>query len=412
MICTLVLIKELYSNSYYVEHSFYDTLQLEENPLYRLISDGSPSILLHRTEIYTEHDPYSSIMDWFICYCVLIFSLTESIFNFQRYYMAKFTTETFENPNTISMVSEFSIYACIFCALFMLQIHFYFWLFPLVTIVHCCFNLYVTMTFNDILMERYTFYVGADEDDVLRSVHEEIMRTVTLISRSSLVSSVLSSVYILLFTIAYDVHIVIYIPLLWSASNIAALFNLVRNRTWFKRMAYIYCTNKCKWKRNIAQLSVIVSEEPNQKKKKQIGTSKSPLQLMDLETMSNTASPNIKKNTLEIVDNYSTNSVRTSVRLEIPSLADQNYKLSDHTSATTDLSTVSSNNTTPNTANTTPNDEEKTPQKTPEREYQKWYSLQPHQSSNSKLPMLSNQQTSSLKISVTNITPKSMYTLR
>ena len=89
-----------------------------------------------------EYFGYYGSMDWMICYFIMILSIWESLFNFYRFYTTMHAAKYFYTIETKQVFKRYCIYAGVYCALFLLNIHCYYWLWPLTVLTHFSLNVY------------------------------------------------------------------------------------------------------------------------------------------------------------------------------------------------------------------------------------------------------------------------------
>ena len=99
-------------------------------------------------------------MDYIIVYMILIISVWDSLFSWYRYYSTLFISVKFYHAPTQRVVKLFIVYGIPYCALFIAQIHFYYWLFPFVVLMHILFNTYCTWKFAQLLLNSYRQSIG------------------------------------------------------------------------------------------------------------------------------------------------------------------------------------------------------------------------------------------------------------
>ena len=114
---------------------------------------------MHASKAHTfemnEHLNYYGSMDWILAYCIMILSVWESLFNFYRFYTTMYAAKYFYTLETKQVLQKYAVYASIYCLIFLICIHAYYWLFPLVVGCHFFFNVFCTMQFAHILIVQY-----------------------------------------------------------------------------------------------------------------------------------------------------------------------------------------------------------------------------------------------------------------
>jgi len=174
------------------------------------------------------------ILDWILAHCVMLLAVWESLFNFYRHFTTMYAAKHFCSVETPTIFCRFSIYALSFGAVFMVNLHFYFWLFPVTLALHFLFNLFCAWSFAHILVEQYKHLMSPDTFS--NEVHDEMLRSVFLMRRLSMWSSLVSTGYLALFLVAHDIAIVHCLPSLWAISAMLMTLNFVRNRQLLHRL--------------------------------------------------------------------------------------------------------------------------------------------------------------------------------
>lgn len=107
----------------------------------------------------TDSDIISKyFLDWIIIYSALIISLSESWFNFYRYYTMTQTISTLEKTEDLSyrkFNAAIASYGTIFTMLFIICIHFWYWLLIFIVGCHLIFNVYCVGGYFKALYKQY-----------------------------------------------------------------------------------------------------------------------------------------------------------------------------------------------------------------------------------------------------------------
>ena len=116
------------------------------------------SLLLHEVEINSAKDLSITlcITDYALIYGVMVLALWQSLFSFYRYYTTMRSLVSMDRTPTSRVLLLFSIYALTFTLLFLSMIHIYYFLFPVVVLLHFVFNLYCSYIFSSALIKKYT----------------------------------------------------------------------------------------------------------------------------------------------------------------------------------------------------------------------------------------------------------------
>ena len=116
------------------------------------------SLLLHEVEINSAKDLSITlcITDYALIYGVMVLALWQSLFSFYRYYTTMRSLVSMDRTPTSRVLLLFSIYALTFTLLFLSMIHIYYFLFPVVVLLHFVFNLYCSYIFSSALIKKYS----------------------------------------------------------------------------------------------------------------------------------------------------------------------------------------------------------------------------------------------------------------
>eukprot|EP01083_Nonionella_stella_P112224 329880_1 len=170
-------------------------------------------------------------IDYAVIYLTMVMSLMESLFNFYRFYTTLMTTKKLILVTTQDVIKHYLIYSLIFAVLYVVVIHIYFWLFPILILVHCVFGIYCIAGFASTLITSYTNFVGLGAS--VNEANQQVLRSVYFMRKISFKCTVLQSVYLSLFMLIYHINfnlIIIYLPILWSLTSFIFALNFVRNR--------------------------------------------------------------------------------------------------------------------------------------------------------------------------------------
>eukprot|EP01084_Bolivina_argentea_P007840 14716_1 len=144
------------------------------------------------------------------------------------------STKKLKTVSTRKLFSKFRVFAFIFCVLFILQIHLWYWIFPVIIVLFCVFNFYCTFKFAAMLIKQYKLFIGL-ECIAMKADAQDMLRSSIFSKYVSLICCVLQSVNLSLFLIMYNVNIIYYLPILWAISCFILALNFVRNRTLFNQ---------------------------------------------------------------------------------------------------------------------------------------------------------------------------------
>ena len=96
-----------------------------------------------------------------IVYALILLSIWESLFNFHRFYSTYFASRKIIELNAMQILFKFCIYFAVpFLCIFLLQVHFFHLLYPLIIVYYTAFNLITVWLFGHILIVQYRFVMG------------------------------------------------------------------------------------------------------------------------------------------------------------------------------------------------------------------------------------------------------------
>lgn len=97
-----------------------------------------------------------TFIDWVIIYGIFILNNWESLFAFYRYYS---TRQTMTSLELVERKTIFKLFICrysfTFGLLYTLQIHLYYWLFPLIILLQSTFSIFCTWKTSEILIFQF-----------------------------------------------------------------------------------------------------------------------------------------------------------------------------------------------------------------------------------------------------------------
>eukprot|EP01083_Nonionella_stella_P236628 830886_1 len=169
------------------------------------------------------------VIDYVLRYSVMLLLIWTSLFSFWKYYTTMAVVQSYEIVPTQDIMLRFVIYFIAFALLFVLQIHVFYWLWPVLLVTHSGFNLVCTMKFSSVLIEKYRLFMEID-DRMEKSDNESILRSVYSMRSLSATCNLLQTSYLALFCILYPMDIIYYLPILWCLSSAIASMTFVRNR--------------------------------------------------------------------------------------------------------------------------------------------------------------------------------------
>ena len=115
------------------------------------------SLIIVGAEVF---DVNRSAIIWIICYGVVVSSCWESLFSFHRYAQLKQYFHRGRRMKTESVLKRFSGFASLYIVLFVCQLRFVYWLFPLTILLYAVCNLFWQWHFIKLLIKQYTNIIG------------------------------------------------------------------------------------------------------------------------------------------------------------------------------------------------------------------------------------------------------------
>ena len=102
------------------------------------------------------NDKTNEFIKWIICYGIILSSLFESFLSFHRYCtLRQYTHHNHHRIGTKHIVQKFAWFASCYLMLFVLELHFIYWLFPFILILYISFNLFWQYRFIQMLILSY-----------------------------------------------------------------------------------------------------------------------------------------------------------------------------------------------------------------------------------------------------------------
>eukprot|EP01084_Bolivina_argentea_P284715 488026_1 len=211
---------------------------------YNHISSNNFTELNHIYQIYdfnSSNPLIINIIDCIMVYFVMIISLMESMFTWYRFYTTYMASMTLQDLETLQVFKKYSLYAATFALLYILTFNLYYWIFPLVIILHGTFNVYCNHCFASMLIKTYSAFTTLSRHSTLSAdaANQQVLDAVYLMRKISLICTIIQSIYLCLFIIIYYINInliVIYIPILWSISSFIFALNFARNRAFVQNL--------------------------------------------------------------------------------------------------------------------------------------------------------------------------------
>ena len=99
------------------------------------------------------------------------------------------------------------------------------------------------------------------EEKCQLSPNTDILQSIYVMRRASLICYILQSLSLSLFVITYNIEVVFYLPILWSVSNVIFAGNFIRNRLFISsKIKLVQCS--CAWLKYIKSVRVKVNIKP------------------------------------------------------------------------------------------------------------------------------------------------------
>ena len=124
---------------------------------YLLLSTDEMS--LFNTNHRHNHN-YNEIIDWIIVYSLILLSIWESLFNFYRFYSTYYASKKVQILASYKIMIKFTIFWIPFLCIFLLQIHLFYYLYPIIILCYFIFNVLNVWLFGHILIVQYRFMMG------------------------------------------------------------------------------------------------------------------------------------------------------------------------------------------------------------------------------------------------------------
>ena len=117
-----------------------EILSCSDKKTHRLSYDSYALSQLH-------HMQTAQNFDYVLIYGFMVLCVWQSLFSFYRYYSTLYGTQKLESFSMRKLFQIFRIYAIIFCAVYVITIHVYYYLLPAVIITFASFNCYCLYKF-------------------------------------------------------------------------------------------------------------------------------------------------------------------------------------------------------------------------------------------------------------------------
>lgn len=237
IISGLILFKYIYEESiiltqfHHYNDDFMDYIDLFKDNLF---SNTDKFYHLTRLQIL-------SYLDFIIYGLITIAMVWEMLFSYYRYYSTIVSAKYFYQINLSKVLKSFSIHIMIFVTLLIIQTQFYFWSLPIVILYYFVTNIFWINKVAQLLISSYEQLTESlNTDFKLNQFQTDLIHCVKIMRKLSMISSVLSTINIIAFTVIYNMKIVYYFPIIWSLSILSFVFNFVRNRQYLNEKCCFY----------------------------------------------------------------------------------------------------------------------------------------------------------------------------
>ena len=179
-----------------------------------------------------------SMNEYLLMYGIMVLSIWESLFSYYRYYMTFAVTKHMHEPSIKYVLTRcpMAMFMFLFLALFVVEMHLFYWSFPLLLALFSLFNVYTIWGFAALLIEKYKVFI--DLGDVVSagrlSRNEDVLLSVVFMRNVSLISFLFQTASLSL-AVTVSADILWVLPILWSVSSSILSLNFVRNRRYLQR---------------------------------------------------------------------------------------------------------------------------------------------------------------------------------
>lgn len=227
LLCTITLIILFDYKYYQISPSINQYCPLLTNTI----------LFIHNPLEFTRMSIISAdITEYIWSYIVLLLVLWETLFNFYRFYDAKYMVTYFRNASKIRIFALFSIYTFIFSILYLVQIHLYWAIFPIIILLHFIFNIYCIVGFVSILKYQYMhLWEGEIEAIKNHKIMKDLLHIIHRVRICSVITTLISSLCLFLVEGCYTSYIYILLPGFWMISSIVWTLNFAKNESWFQK---------------------------------------------------------------------------------------------------------------------------------------------------------------------------------
>lgn len=96
------------------------------------------------------------LLRWSVSYGIILSSCWESLFSFHRYCTLRQFQRRSKKIKTRSILKRFAWFASVWISLFLMQLQFLYWLFPIIIIMYISFNIFWQYQFVQMLLKQYS----------------------------------------------------------------------------------------------------------------------------------------------------------------------------------------------------------------------------------------------------------------
>eukprot|EP01084_Bolivina_argentea_P275795 470440_1 len=174
------------------------------------------------------HNKYD-IIDWILTYSMIILSIWDSLFSFYRYYTTMYCAVNFSLVSIKTTIKYFSVYAIPYFIIYILQIHIYYYLYPILILSHGIMNFWSTWMFSKILIDSTMQYYKTEK--MIENAHDDMLKSVYFMRNTSIVWCLISFICQIGFVVTANIQIIYFYPIFWCIGCIIFSLNFVRNRS-------------------------------------------------------------------------------------------------------------------------------------------------------------------------------------
>ena len=197
-----------------------------------------------------------NVMDYILAYSTMILSIWDSFVSFHRYHTTQKST-LLQDITVLNVIKPFSLYMIIFTSLFVIQMHLFFYIFPLIITMHFAFNIFLSFRFTSIVIRQYASLSKSAENKRLSVSGMEdvilLIKSMYFLFKLALVYVTLQCISLIIVTVSFDTNTMYFLPIFWCLSTSVYSLNFIRNKRYFANMKC--CKRAKKTKAKVASVS-------------------------------------------------------------------------------------------------------------------------------------------------------------